>query len=51
MLSDAQGDQLPGRQLTVASIAGRAVAAVLYLLDGLTLSAPVWCGAIGGGGG
>ena len=40
-----------GRQLTVASIAGRAAAAAPYCRYGLTLSAPVRCGAIGGGGG
>ena len=37
----------PGRQLT----AGRTAAAALYYRDGLTLSAPFWCGAIWGGGG
>ena len=45
------GDRPPSRQLTVASIAGRATAAALYCIYGLTLSAPVRCGAIGGGGG
>ena len=46
-----KGDRLPGRQLTVASIAGRAAAAALCCRYGLTLSAPVRCGAIRGGGG
>ena len=46
-----KGDRPPGCQLTVASVAGRAAAAALYCRDGLTLSAPFRCGAIGGGGG
>ena len=46
-----KGDRPAGRQLTVASIAGQAAAAVaLYCRYGLTLFAPVRCGAIGGGG-
>ena len=39
-----------GRQLTIASIAARAAAAALCCRYGLTLSAPVRCGAVGGGG-
>ena len=47
-----KGDRPPARQLTVASIAGRAAAAVaLCCRNGLQLSAPVRCGAITGGGG
>ena len=46
-----KGDRQPGRQLTVASVAGRAAAAALYCRDGLTLSAPFRRGAIGEGGG
>ena len=45
-----KGARPPGRQLTVASIAGRVAAATLYCRYGLTLSAPVRCGAIGEGG-
>ena len=40
-----------GRQPTVASIARRAAAAALCCRYGLTLSAPVRCGGIRGGGG
>ena len=46
-----KGDRPTGRQLTIASIAGRAAAAALYCRYGLTLSATVRCGAVGDGGG
>ena len=50
LLFMSSGDRPASRQLTVACIAGRAAAAAVYCRDRLTLSAPVRCGAIGGGG-
>ena len=45
-----KGERPAGRQLTIASIAGRAAAAALYCRYGFTSSASVRCGAVGGGG-